>query len=60
MTKPENKKTTHDDKLWWSQNNGKNIRYRKRLQNEREAKEMYEDGLKELDSLDSLPDPMDE
>jgi len=56
MTKPENKKTIpkEQDNLWWSNNNGKNIRYRKRLQNEREAKEVYEDGLKELDQDEAI------
>lgn len=51
MTKPETKKTTHnkEDELWWSKNNGQNVRYKKRLQDEREAKEMYEDGLRELE-----------
>lgn len=49
MGKSENKKKMSDDELFWSKNNGKNIRYRKRIQNEKEAREAYEDGLKQVE-----------
>lgn len=43
------KTTEKDDDSPLSKNNGKHIRYRKRLQQEREIREAYEDGMRQLE-----------
>lgn len=53
-TLKQKSKPVHEDDLALSKNHGRSIRYLKRLAEEREAKVLYEDGLKAIDNNDDL------
>jgi len=44
----------HEEDMALSKNHGRSIRYLKRLAEEREAKVLYEDGLKAIDNNDDI------
>lgn len=54
MTKQQKK--TPEDERWDSKNHGQSVRYLKRKQHERDAKERYEDGLKQLNEDEDFRD----
>jgi len=54
LTKQQKK--TPEDERWDSKNHGQSVRFLKRKQDERKAKELYEDGLKQLKENEDFRD----